>query len=91
MKRFYTEYLVINQDNKLECRKCGYVFCSIRENYKEHALFAEILPSTIGPIRPEDENFCMYREFYCPGCATLLDVDPHAPNDPIAWDIKLKV
>ncbi len=91
MGRFYTEYLELDEEARIKCKKCGYTFCKVTENYKEYALRAEVSPTTIDDMRPKDPNFCMYREFYCPGCATLLDVDPHAPGDPILWDIRLKV
>ncbi|MDY6973733.1 MAG: acetone carboxylase subunit gamma [Thermodesulfobacteriota bacterium] len=91
MARFFTEYLVISEDQKIQCRKCEHVFCNLDENYKEFALNAEVVPSTIGPLRPDDGEWCLYREFYCPGCATLLDVDVVVPGDPISHDIRLKV
>ena len=90
MERFFTEYLVINEDNKIQCRKCGSLFGDIDENYKKFALSAEIIPSKIGPLRPDDGKMCLYREFYCPGCATLIDVDIIVPGDPISHDIRLK-
>ena len=90
MASFYTEYLELNEQRKIICKKCGYVFCRVDENYKEYALSAEISPTTISEMRPEDPEFCIYREFYCPECATLLDVDPCPSGDPILWDIELK-
>jgi len=90
MARFFTEYLVINDDRKIQCRKCEHVFCDVDANYKEFALNAEVIPSEIGPLRPDDGKWCLYREFYCPGCATLLDVDIVVPGDPIGHDIRLK-
>ena len=91
MGKFFTEYLVINDDGKVHCRKCGHVFCDVNENYKEFALNAEVIPSEIGPLRPDDGKWCLYREFYCPGCAVLLDVDIVVPGDPISHDIRLNL
>ena len=92
MAKFFTEYLVINDEKKVECRKCGHIYCNPEENYKEFALQAEVLPSEVSPVSPRDgEWWCLYREFYCPDCAVLLDVDVVAPGDPIIHDIRLKV
>ncbi|MDO8785635.1 MAG: hydantoinase B/oxoprolinase family protein, partial [Syntrophales bacterium] len=81
--KFFTEYLIIDEDGKICCRKCNHFFCDHKENYKEYALRAEVTPSTIGPMRPDDTEWCAYREFYCPGCAVLLDVDVVAQGDPV--------
>ena len=89
MAKFFTEYLVINEENKIECRKCGHVFCDIQQDYKKHALNAEIIPSEIGPLRPDDDKWCVYREFYCPKCAVLLNVDVVIPGDPIMTECRL--
>ena len=39
------------------------------------------------------EPLILYQEFYCPGCAVLLEVDAHCPaldaDDPIVWDIQI--
>ncbi|MDY6861438.1 MAG: acetone carboxylase subunit gamma, partial [Thermodesulfobacteriota bacterium] len=83
--------LFITEDIKVKCKKCGYIFCDATENYKEYALKAEIDPSSIGSARSEDREFCVYREFYCPGCGVMLDVDSCPPTDPILWDTRLKL
>lgn len=75
--KYFTEYLGVDATREIKCKKCGYVFCDVHENYKEYALMREVVPSTIGPIRPgkEDKDWCIYREFFCPGCATMIQVD----------------
>lgn len=91
MARFLSEYLEITDDKKVVCKKCGHLFCDAGENYKLYALKAQIDPCTISTMRSSDRDFCIYREFYCPGCATMLDVDSCPPDDPILWDTRLKV
>jgi len=81
----------------IRCIRCGHLFCSANENYKEHALFRERKPASL-PLREvlsgEDASV-IYQEFICPGCGTLLEVDPFCPeleegNDPIVWDIQVR-
>jgi acetone carboxylase gamma subunit len=81
------EYLIVNDEGKIQCRKCGHVFCEKSENYKLHIYMAEESPIQSG-FRPNPEDF-VYREFYCPSCMTLLEVEVARPGDPILWDIQL--
>jgi acetone carboxylase gamma subunit len=81
------EYLKINDQDKIQCKKCGHVYCSKTENYKMHALMSEASPVPSGQ-RPKPKDFT-YREFYCPGCLTLLEVEVAKPNDPILWDTQI--
>ena len=91
--RFLTEYLEIDSDHKIRCKKCGHVFCDADKNYKLYALKDQVSPFARGgetSARPKDDNWCVFREYYCPGCAVLLNVDPCLPDDPITWDARLK-
>lgn len=58
---------------------CGNEFGDYRVNWKEFALVYERNPQDgeiyQGP-RAADPDWQLLREFYCPGCATLLDVEP---------------
>ena len=85
MQKYFTEYLGINSSNEIQCKKCGYLYCDVNENYKEYALMKEVIPSALGPLRPgkKERDWCIYREFCCPGCATLVQVDSLPANEPI--------
>lgn len=95
------EYLEIvdkkNGRKIIKCIKCGHEFCDINDNYKKHTLLWEKDHKDF-PLRSPisgDSMFSKYQEFYCPGCLTLLEVDMFCPeldkDDPIVWDIELKL
>lgn len=58
---------------------CGNEFGDYRVNWKEAALIYERDPQDgeifVGP-RGASPDWQLLREFYCPGCAALLDVEP---------------
>jgi acetone carboxylase gamma subunit len=65
-------------DRVVKCR-CGQEFGDYRVNWKEQALVYERHPQDGEIFRPgqgADPEWQVLREFYCPGCATLLDVEP---------------
>jgi len=85
------EYLQITQDKKIQCLKCGHIFCKMDENYKEHALKAELKGTEIGRDYLQDDMFVVYHEFYCPSCTTLLCQDVLPPGAPPVWDVQVSV
>lgn len=58
---------------------CGQEFGDYRVNWKECALVYDRHPQD-GEVflanKGADPEWQLVREFYCPGCATLLDVEP---------------
>jgi len=79
------EYLKVDysKDNgNILCRKCGHTFCSIDNNFKEYALHAEFPLTRSSPRNSKTERFVL-REFYCPGCATMLEVEVALKGAPI--------
>lgn len=95
------EYLEVVEDPEqgrvVRCIRCGHRLCRADENYKEHALYIERRPETL-PLREVlsgEDAFVVYQEYVCPGCGTLLEVDPYCPrleegNNPIVWDIQIR-
>jgi acetone carboxylase gamma subunit len=89
------EHLYIVQKGRERIVKCdcGHEFGDYRENWKLAAVvyvrdsteqFAEIgIPHLMS-----DPEWCELREFYCPGCATQLDVEAVAPGYPILHRFK---
>jgi acetone carboxylase gamma subunit len=80
-------------DAAIHCR-CGHRIGPASENYKLHALMREGPVQNAGPwVDPHglggDRFVC--REFFCPGCATLLDVEIAQRGEPILWDVHLAV
>jgi len=85
------EYLEVgNSSGKkvIKCRKCGHVFCPVTENYKEYALVSEVPLTKLGSMYSDTDRF-IFREFYCPGCATLLCVEMTVKDLPCIWDTQL--
>ena len=91
--RRFSEYLIM-VDNphapKFQCRKCGHIFGPLTENWKSYAQVGERPLSTLGPKMSSTERFVL-REFYCPGCATMLEVEMTLKEMPPIWDSKLKL
>lgn len=57
------------------CAECEYVLCPVADNYKRYALKHDSPQSKGQPsyLRPSDQF--VLREYYCPNCGTLLEVD----------------
>lgn len=72
------------------CR-CGHVLGSADRNFKELALEARYPIQHLGPqVDPNHLSSSLeVREFYCPGCAVLLDVEVSHRDDPVLHDIEL--
>ncbi|MFH2045109.1 MAG: hydantoinase B/oxoprolinase family protein [Pseudomonadota bacterium] len=83
------ENLQITKDKKIQCLKCGHVFCGNDQNYKDHALKAEIKGCDIGANYLQTDRFLVYHEFYCPSCTTLLCQDALPPGTAPVWDVQV--
>lgn len=80
----------------VRCLTCGCVLGGAGENYKLRALRRDHdLQDFIGaPLVSGDPYQALYREYLCPGCGTLLDVEvfcPSASPDEPIWDTQLKL
>jgi acetone carboxylase gamma subunit len=70
---------------------CGQEFGDYRENWKLSALIrvrnsdASLEPLYPGPRKP-DPNWMEIREYICPKCGTLLEVDAVPPGYPVIFD-----
>ena len=68
---------------------CGQEFGDYRRNWKESALVYERHPQdgeVFLPGRGADPAWQVLREFYCPGCATQLDVEPVPHGYPFVFN-----
>ncbi|HEX7660363.1 MAG TPA: acetone carboxylase subunit gamma [Pseudonocardiaceae bacterium] len=97
-----TEYLDIDLDtDQWRCRRCDHVLAPARENYKTGTLVydrdpTEIHRPLIDPDRYEftfapDPAWCRILEFYCPGCATLLEAEYLPPGHPPTYDLQIDI
>jgi acetone carboxylase gamma subunit len=94
--RRINEYLSVvgtGSEAAIECR-CGYRIQPATDNYKLHVLMREGPVQSAGPwVDPlglgADRFVC--REFFCPGCLTLFDVEIAQRHEPILWDVRIDV
>jgi acetone carboxylase, gamma subunit len=78
----------VNRERVVKCL-CGHEFGDYHNNWKEEALVYERPPQD-GEIflgtRGADPEWQVLREFYCPGCAVLLDVEPVPVGYPFVFN-----
>ncbi len=91
----YLETRAGDRGTVIACRRCGHVFCDSSDNYKRFALRRTRDAYRIHPgvqLIDEPEFRVLLQEYYCPGCATQLQVDVFMPDldesEPL-WDIQL--
>jgi acetone carboxylase gamma subunit len=68
---------------------CGQEFGDYRVNWKEQALVYDRHPQDgeiFAPRKGADPDWQLLREFYCPGCATQLDVEPVPVGYPFVFN-----
>lgn len=78
----------------IRCSRCGHLFCRAKENYKLYALHRVVDLNDFMPYPlPSGERYYgEYHEYFCPGCATQLQVDLFCPTlggEPILWDTRI--
>lgn len=93
-----SEYLEVvekrNATKVICCVKCQNEFCSSDENYKKYSLRRTRDLSEVKEVTEGEQPVHYYQEYICPGCGTLLQVDPWCPaieSDEPLWDIAVKV
>lgn len=99
-RRRITEYLDLDlEGERWRCNRCDADLGSARETYKRGCLIAQRDPRDVHPPAVErtdysfapDPEWCRIVEFYCPGCATLLETEYLPPGHPLTVDIELDV
>ncbi len=84
-------YIVSKNNKRIVKCDCGYEFGTYQENWKTKCRIRvrdnaesirELYPENMG-CSPEWEEL---REFYCPGCFTLLDVETVPPGYPVIFN-----
>lgn len=76
----------------IQC-SCGHEFCAPEENWKLHAhIFVRDTPEKMHEVYPEllasDTNWQVYREYICPDCGVMLDVEAPTPWYPVIHDFE---
>lgn len=73
------------------CAKCGYVLSPITQDYKSSALKNEAPISKGQPhyLASKTDEFIL-REYYCPKCAAMFEVNMVARDEKQIWSVKFK-
>ena len=98
-RRRITEYLDLDLEaERWACNRCGHHLGSARDTYKKGCLIAARDPREVHDAVVEgeygfapDPDWCRIVEFYCPGCATLIETEYLPPGHPLTYDIELDV
>ncbi|GAA9305210.1 hypothetical protein BTM391_13380 [Helicobacter pylori] len=89
-------HLFVVQDSQkkwvIKC-SCGHAFCAPEENWKLHANIyvrdtAEKMEEVYPKLLASDTNWQVYREYICPDCGILLDVEAPTPWYPVIHDFE---
>ena len=90
--RFHPSLAIAKEGDRqiIHCTRCGHRYCEAQDNYKRYALRRKLdLEELSGQKMPSGEPYiaCFF-EYYCPGCASLLQVDTFCPelsdeNEPV--------
>jgi N-methylhydantoinase B len=76
------------------CTKCAADLGPVRDNYKQHCVQRESDISAanpnIGDYRRYIDDRPVFRQFFCPGCGTLIENEVARAADPILRDIELR-
>jgi N-methylhydantoinase B len=85
----YLSIVSVEEQLHFSCR-CGYFLGQAGQDYKKRTAWAEVPCQTAGPYTTAAADFVL-REFYCPGCFTLLDVEVIRKGSPIEKDLELRI
>ena len=90
---YYTN-LIENDEGRvfIVCNKCNHIYCEAKENFKLYCLIYEHDPGEIhqGELAPS-KDWAVYREFYCPGCGTQVEVEATPPGTPILQNYQVRI
>ena len=77
MRQLDRHLAVDDERDAIVCRGCGEEICGSDENYKLHALVDRKPMTEAGPLVNDPQDYVddemEFRQFYCPGCGTLLE------------------
>lgn len=81
-------------DGHYRCRKCGQRLGTADGNFKEGAVRKDRPIEAANPLIVDPEKFIddevVFRQYFCPGCATLLENEVIlAASEPV-WDKQLR-
>lgn len=87
-------YVVAKADGSrmVKC-DCGHEFCDVKDNWKLHAnIYVRDSEDKMNQVYPKlmspDPDWQVIREFYCPECATQLEIEAVTPWYPVIHDFE---
>ncbi|MFC1910740.1 acetone carboxylase subunit gamma [Chloroflexota bacterium] len=91
----YMETIEQNGDVKYKCSKCGHIIGSAREDYKSLVKkrtvpISKAQPAYLADYAVKSNTFVM-REYYCPKCGVMFEVDMVRKDEPQIRSIELKL
>lgn len=90
------EYLAVDDKERVfTCLKCGNLLGPATGDYKDYALkrtvpISKAQPEFLASYAAKKNNFVM-REYYCPHCAVMFEVDMVQKDEPQIRSIELKL
>ena len=90
----YLEVTEVNKEKVYKCRKCGHILGPSKTDYKNYSLkrtvpISKNEPSYLASYALKSNSFVM-REYYCPNCAVMFEVDMVRKDEPQIHSIELK-
>jgi N-methylhydantoinase B len=86
-------HLAVDDADRILCRTCGHVLGSAERNFKEGAVMKERPIQDANPLIVDPALFIddevVFRQYFCPGCATLLENEVVLASTPPIWDKQL--
>jgi N-methylhydantoinase B len=86
-------HLAVDDAGTIVCRRCGHGLCGADRNFKDGAVMKvrpiqDANPLIVDPAIFIDDEV-VFRQFFCPGCATLLETEVILASSPPVWDKQL--
>jgi len=78
--------LSLNAGGEIACGSCGHALCPNGEPWKPHAALKERPLKEAAGAAYTNHPRILLRQFYCPGCAALLDAEQALAEDPYLND-----
>jgi N-methylhydantoinase B len=86
-------HLAVNDEGMIVCRKCGHVLGGAGRNFKEGAGRWDRPIQAANPLIVDPTTFIddevVFRQYICPGCATLLENEVILATSEPVWDKQL--
>jgi N-methylhydantoinase B len=91
-----TENLLVRLDGKVAhhcCAKCDSDLGPTADNYKDHCLREDNPIEASSPLAGDPHRYIddepVFRQFFCPGCGTLIENEIALAQDPVLRDIEV--